>query len=353
MEPTGHYWFDFTKFLQDNGMKPVLVNPLHVKHSKELDDHLQSKNDRKDPKTIAKLIIEGRYTYPYMPDSLYAEIRNASNMRFQVEAELTKCKNRIQRWFTVYFPEYSEVYGSFNAISSMMILKQVALPCDIINLGAEKINQIWRDAKLRAVGKKRAHTLVEAAQRSIGYTEGLDTARIEISMLLDDYEKLNVRLELIMGMIERLVKKVPYAEKLLQIKGIGMKNVSGFIAEVGKISRFTNAKQLQKLAGLAIVENSSGKHNGKSRISKRGRKRLRYLLFEAALSLTATNPEFKELHRYYTNRGQNPLKKIQSLMVLSNKLIRVFYTILNTGTDYAPEKLLSDIRRPEEVPTAA
>ena len=90
-----------------------------------------------------------------------------------------------------------------------------------------------------------------------------------------------------------------------------------------------------------------GKHKGKSRISKRGRKRLRYLLFEAALSLAATNPEFKELHRYYTSREQNPLKKIQSLMALSNKLIRVFYTILKNGADYDPEKLLNDIRRPE------
>lgn len=139
----------------------------------------------------------------------------------------------------------------------------------------------------------------------------------------------------------------------MQIKGIGMNTVSGFIAEVGDISRFTSAKQLQKLAGLAIVENSSGKHNGKSRISKRGRKRLRYLLFEAVLSLTASNQEFKEIHRYYTSRKENPLKKMQSLMVLANKLIRVFYTMLKSGADYDPKKLISDIRRPEEVPTAA
>lgn len=349
MEPTGHYWFDLALFLRDNGMKPVLVNPLHVKRSKELDDHLPSKNDKKDPKTIAKLIIEGRYAFPYLPEGIYAEIRNASNMRFQVEAELTRNKNRIQRWFAIYFPEYTEVYGSFDAISSLMILRQAALPCDIISLGDEKINQIWREAKLRAVGKKRAQTLVEAAKRSIGHTEGLDTARMEMSLLLEDYDRLQNRLKQITELLEKLVRQVPYAEKLLQIKGIGMKTVSGFIAEVGDISRFNDAKQIQKLAGQAIVENSSGKYNGKSRISKRGRKRLRYLLFEAALSLTATNSEFREIHRYYTSRETNPLKKKQSLTVLSNKLIRVFYTILKHGTDYDPAKLTSDIRRPDKV----
>lgn len=31
-----------------------------------------------------------------------------------------------------------------------MILKQAALPEDIVALGEEKVNQIWRDAKLRA-----------------------------------------------------------------------------------------------------------------------------------------------------------------------------------------------------------
>jgi transposase len=353
MEPTGHYWFNLALFLRDNGIQPVLVNPLHVKRSKELDDHLPSKNDMKDPKTIAKLVIEGRYVNPYLPEGVYAEIRNASNMRFQIEAELTRNKNRIQRWFAIYFPEYTEVYGSFDAISSMMILRQAALPCDIINLGADRINQIWRDAKLRAVGKKRAQTLVDAAQRSIGYTEGLDTARFEMTLLLEDYDRLQSRLKQITELIEKLVRKVPYTEKLLQIKGIGMKTVSGFIAEVGDISRFTDAKQIQKLAGQAIVENSSGKHNGKSRISKRGRKRLRYLLFEAVLSLAATNPEFREIHRYYTSRKTNPLKKMQSLTALSNKLIRVFFTILKHGVDYDPKKLLSDIRRPEEMPQAA
>lgn len=268
MEPTGHYWFNLAQFLHDNGLNPVLVNLLHVKRSKELDDYLPSKSDKKDSKTIAKLAIEGRYTYPYIPEGVYADIRNASNMRFQTEAEIIRVKNRIQILFAIYFPEYSEVYVKFDAVSSMMILKQAALPVDILNLGAEKINQIWREAKLKAAGKKRAQTLVEATQRSIGCTNGLNVARKEISILLEDYEKLQKRLEQVIELIEELIRKVPNAEKLMEIKGIGMKTVSGFIAEVGDISRFTEAKQLQKLAGLTIVKNSSGTHNGKSRISK-------------------------------------------------------------------------------------
>lgn len=44
-------------------------------------------------------------------------------------------------------------------------------------------------------------------------------------------------------------------EKLLAIKGVGMSTVIGFVAEVGDIGRFTDPKQIQKLAGLEIVKN--------------------------------------------------------------------------------------------------
>ena len=163
---------------------------------------------------------------------------------------------------------------------------------------------------------------------------------------LEDYESRNTRLQEVVALIEELVKKIPMAEKLLEIKGVGIKTVSGFLAEVGDISRFNNPKELQKLAGLALVENSSGKHKGETTISRRGRKRLRYLLFEVAMSLVSKNPEFRELHSYYTTRKLKPLKKMQSLMAVAAKLLRVFFAMLTKGVDYDPQKLVGDIKRP-------
>ena len=353
MEPTGHYWFNLGKFLQDNGMEPVLVNPHHVKKSKELDDNSQTKNDRKDPKVIAGLVREGRYMIPYLPDGVYADLRTASNMRFQIQSELTRILNRISRWFNIYFPEYMTVYGKVDSSSGMLVLKQAPLPEDILTLGVNGINKIWRDAKMRAVGLKRAKTLVEAAEHSVGSKEGAVAARMEIRMLFEDYESRSERLQEVMNLINELVKQIPMAEKLLEIKGVGIKTVSGFLAEVGDINRFNNPKELQKLAGLALVENSSGKHKGETTISRRGRKRLRYLLFEVAMSLVSKNSEFAEMHRYYTTRKKNPLKKMQSLMVVAAKLIRVFFVILTKGVDYDPMKMITDIKRPEEYLQAA
>lgn len=285
---------------------------------------------------------------PYLPDGVYAELRTASNMRFQIQSELTRIQNRISRWFSIYFPEYRTVFKGSNCVSGMMILKKAPLPEDILTLGIEGVNQIWRDARLRAVGKKRAESLINAAKHSVGTKEGAVAARLEIRMLLEDYESRTARLQEIMTLIEELVKQIPMAEELMKIKGIGIKTVSGFLAEVGDVSRFSNPKELQKLAGLALVENSSGKHKGQTTISRRGRKRLRYLLFEVAMSLTGKNPEFRALHHYYTTRKINPLKKMQSLMAIAGKVTRVFYAMLTKGVVYDPVKMLGDIKRPAE-----
>lgn len=346
MEPTGHYWFNLGKFLQDNGMIPVHVNPHHVKKSKELDDNNPSKNDRKDPKVIAGLVKDGRYFRPYIPDGIYAEIRALSGLQVLAQSEITRLKNRIARWFSIYFPNYKDVYGNVGAVSGLMVLKVAPLPEDIVKLGVDGVNRIWRDAKLRGVGLKRAKTLVTAAEPSIGSREAQEAARVELKILLSDYKMQTAREAELMALIEEKITEVPYVDKLLEIRGVGLKTVIGFVAEVGDITRFDDPRQIQKLAGYAIVKNESGKHKGESHISYRGRKRLRYVLYEAAVSVVSHSPEFRSIHQYYTAREKNPLKKMQSLIAVACKLIRVFYLILQTGATYDAAKLMGDIQRP-------
>jgi len=150
------------------------------------------------------------------------------------------------------------------------------LPCDVVEKGVEGIIECWRDkVDKRAISRKRAMELVEAAKRSIGKKEGRKLARQEMRYLLEEYELLRKQLEGIEDEMAKLLKDVPNGEKLLEIKGVGVKTAVGFISEVGDIMRYEDAKQIQKLAGLNIVENSSGKHKGQTCISKRGRGRLR------------------------------------------------------------------------------
>ena len=271
-----------------------MVNPHHVHKTKELDDNSPSKNDRKDPRIIADIVREGRSFYSYMPTGVYTELKNAHNHRFVLVEEQTRAKNRLQKWIAVYFPEYKGIYTHIDAKGGLLVLKQAPTPEEIVKLGAEGILKIWKDAKLRGNGHKKAELILKAAMNSIGLKKGLIEARMEIRDLIEDYELQVKRLERVNNLIKDLCLQIKHVDKLLEIKGIGITTVAGFLAEAGDITRFDNTKELQKLAGLELVADSSGKHKGKTKISKRGRKRLRYLFFEAAISVVGKNEEFKK-----------------------------------------------------------
>ena len=249
-EPTGHYWFNLADCLEEQGIEYVLVAPQHVKHTKELDDNIQQKDDNKDPRVIAKLVFGGRYFYAYRPKGIYAELRVGFIRRCEIMEHLVETKNRITRWFNIYFPEYLKVYRKVDASTGMKILRQAPLPKDIIALGVDGVNKIWRDAKQRGAGKKRATTLVTAAQSSIGSKQADQAARMDLWQLLDEYDLIEKQLREINDLLLNLLTGIPDAQRMLAIQGVGMVTVAGFLAEAGDIRRFTDPKQIVKYAGM-------------------------------------------------------------------------------------------------------
>ena len=343
MEPTSIYWEALATYCKDNGMILVHVNPAAVHKSKELDDNDPSKNDREDPKVIAGLVADGRYQFPYMPEEEYAELRELSNLRIRTQESLTQCKNRLSRWYSRYFPEFKGAYKNVVSKTAMMILDLYPLPEDIVTLGVEGILQIWKSKKVRGAGERKARKLYEAARNSIGRKEAASIARIEFKSIKEDLDRYQERLDEIEKKADEILPKIKNVDKLFEIKGVGKATVLTFLSEIGEISRFDNPKEIQKLAGYAIVTNESCKHQGEKRISYRGRKRLRWVLYQTALSVIAKNAEFRQIHAYYTTRANNPLKGIQSVVAVACKMIRIFYKILTDGVSYDGTKMTQDI----------
>ncbi|MBK5898007.1 IS110 family RNA-guided transposase [Catonella massiliensis] len=347
LEPTGHYWFCLATWMITNGISVVQVNPYAVKQTKEVEDNSQLKDDRKDPKLIANLVKDGNFGMPYLPEKIYAELRRLSMFRDQLNEDRIRTINRMHREMKIYYPEYNEALGKVDGAFSLELLKEAPFPDELTALGEEGIRQIWHAAKLRGRGYSRAREILQYAKASVGIKDGSIASKAAVKWFVQKIMELDVELAVIENQINQKCQEIPHTGNVLEISGIGENTLSGILAEMGDISRFDDVKEIQKLSGLGLVACSSGKHKGETKISHRGRKRLRYWLFQAAKSAVAHAEEFKELHMYYTTRADNPLKKMQSLIVIACKLLRIIYTILNTGTKYAPKKMLMDIRRPE------
>ena len=355
LEPTGHYWFALAAWMISNGISVVQVNPYAVKQSKEIEDNSQLKDDRKDPKIIANLVKDGNYGMPYLPEKLYADLRRLSMFRDQLTEDRIRNINRLHREMKIYFPEYMDAFGKIDGAFALEVLVKAPFPEDIVALGAEGLKEIWHKAKLRGRGYNRAEEIIDYAKSSVGLTDGTDAGREAVKWFAEQIVKLDEKLKTIEEKLHKKCREIPNAGNILEINGVGENILSGILAEMGDIDRFDDVKEIQKLSGMSLVACSSGKHKGQTKISHRGRKRLRCWLFQAAKSAVSHADEFKKLHIYYTTRAENPLKKMQSLIVIACKILRVIYTILKTGTMYDPEKMLKDIKYPKNsvIQTAA
>jgi transposase len=163
-------------------------------------------------------------------------------------------------------------------------------------------------------------------------------------MLLEQYAMLCRQMDQLMALVAELVEQIPGAAEMMSIPCIKLITVAGFLAEVGDLSRYDHSQQIVRHAGLSLREDSSGKRKGETTITKRGRCRLRALLYRAALTLVAKNPEFRALHAYFTTRRDNPLKKKQSMIAICTKLIRVLFELGRKKKAYDASKVLGPHR---------
>ncbi len=347
MEPAGHYWKAFANWLEkQEGIKAVLVNPYATKQAKELDDNSQTKSDKKDALTIAKLVKDGRYFELYLPHDIYAELRGLSTTRTGLNKRRNALKNTVTAIMDEYFPEYEEVFKCpLSGKASRQILKNCPFPKFILELGEEGVTDEIKKAVKKTVGRKKAVQLVEAAKESIGVDYGEEAAKLKLRLMLEELELLEKQTEELERQMAAALHKTDYAKLLLSIKGIGVVTLAASLGELGDPTRFENPRQMSRMAGYNLVEDSSGKNKSGTKISKRGRKNLRSVLYQMALTMVATNDEMKQLYHYLKTREKAPLRKMQALIVASKKILTLIHTLAKKKESCDPEKVFGHIRR--------
>ena len=343
IEPTGHYWLNLAYFLDDHGIPLVITNPMHVKRSKELDDNLPTKHDRKDAMVIARLVKDGRYSYPRILKGVDAELRVGSTRREKMVEEQASIQNQMIRWTDRYFPEFRNVFPSFGKMA-LAVLDTTPFPEDVLDQEPDQLLDVYRSIEgMKSPQRPKTLQLIQAATTSIGMTEGKLMARKEITALVYRYRQLEKDIAEINLDLTELAKTTVDYECLSTVPGLGDATIVALLAEIGSFALYDDPRQLIKLAGLTLKESSSGLHKGKKRISKRGRRRLRALLFRVMMPMIRHNEAFRNLHDYYTNRPRNPLRKKQSIVVLCGKLLKVLHGICTKKRVFDAKRMMSDL----------
>ena len=343
-EPSGHYWRNLAFFLREiDCVKLVGVNPYHVRQLKELDDNSQTKSDKKDALVIARLIRDGRFFEMYMPDDEFGHLRILRKHREQTSTMRKQTINLIHCVLDEYFPEYEKIGFEINTISSLIILKTCPFPCDWISKNDQELRAAWKTvadiSKIR-ISKAVVSRLRNAAENSIGVNVCIQAARMKLSNLIDQLELFNRQINAVDAEMENIITELDIAPFITSVPGVGKVTAASFIAETGDLNRFQDWKQIRKLAGLNLVEQSSGTHKGKTSISKRGRPDLRRTIYVIGDKGMLVSHEMMAYYQYLRHRSSNQLHHNQAVLAVGLKLMRIMFHVVKNKEFYDPRKAL-------------
>ncbi|WP_284638294.1 IS110 family transposase [Paenibacillus silviterrae] len=337
MEPTGHYWLSLARWLQGKGIEAVLVNPHLVKKNKENRDNTPSKSDRKDALVIADMIKNGYYSpVRFLPEA-YEELRILMANRDTVTKRLNSAVNQIHRWVDIVFPELRQVFKILTCTSAIATLRLFPLPQEISQLTIEQVLSGWKQYVKRHAGVKRAEQLITLAKCSVGTTQALHAYKLHLIQLLEEYDLAQRQLIEIERQLHLILERIPYAKKLLEIRGVNAVSLAGVLGEAGDLSGYAHGNALLRHAGLNLAEASSGKWRGKMVLSKRGRPRLRHFLYLLTMCMVMTNPDVRALHHHNVN--EKKFKKMKSIMKLCAKAARMLVALAKNSEAYDSNKV--------------
>ncbi|PRS22108.1 IS110 family transposase [Bacillus sp. RJGP41] len=337
MEPTGHYWINLSKWLFKQGIEVVTVNPHLVKRNKENRDNTQSKSDKKDALVIADMVKNGYYAFVRDTSESFEILRVLMSNRDVVVKRLVSTINQLNRWVDIVFPELRQVFKDITAKGAIATLRLFPSPMELRSLKPDDVVSGWKSIMKRQPGLKKAQLLLQLAKKSVGTRQALEAYKFHLEQLSEEYDLAFSQLERVEQEVKDVLKQIPFAKKLLAIKGISEISLAGILGEAGDLSGFSHGNSLLRHAGLHLAEASSGKWKGQIVISKRGRSRLRRFLYLATMSLVMNNTEFRAIHSH--NVKVKKMKKMKSIMKLVGKLARIFVGIARRNEAYCADKV--------------
>ncbi|MCU0824849.1 MAG: IS110 family transposase [Leptospira sp.] len=171
----------------------------------------------------------------------------------------------------------------------------------------------------------------------------------QIKSLINFLDKQIAQIELQIAQLIRSneVIKAKF-DKILKLFGISLISGATVIAETGGFNLFKNYKQLVSYAGYDVVENQSGNHVGRTKISKKGNSRLRRILHMPSLvAIRQKDSVFGQLYlRIYDRSGI----KMKGIVAVQKKLLIMIYYIWTKDIEYNPS--VKNIQEEKQVPSS-
>lgn len=334
-EPTGQYDRVLLRTAHRMGFATSYVNTENVKKYRQIETNDTGKTDTKDPRVMDSLASQNKVLRCRRFDPDYLALRKLGALAEDEEIDIVRLRGSIQRELFDLFCDYDMKKDFlFGRSGSALVSLYGCNPYRITAGGRKRFEKRMRKAA-KGIRRTTLERLWKSAELSVLhqlpeiYIEIIET---RIRRLYAEWEShCQQREEYERQMIEILNRlresdpRIPPPTPQV----ISEKNLAKLLAETGPLADFQSWRQLLRYAGLNLRERESGKYKGKTKTSKKGRRRLRKILGNIVLPLV---PKHKLYGKYYHKKREvDRMCGNKAMVVVMRNFLRKFHGWYKAG----------------------
>jgi len=203
----------------------------------------------------------------------------------------------------------------------------------LVGMHTATINRMHSVAHRHHLSHARGKRFNKKNTKWQGDEELSDTEKFQLELDMSTKEHLAEQRDKITKKLARMSHEKPWAEDmmyLMQLPGFGVITGMAVLAAIGDITRFESPRHLASYSGLIPGLDQSGVKLRGKKITKEGRKDLRWAIVEVAQRAVKSDPLWK--HRF--NELQRRMHKNQAIVVIAHRLLALVWYVLSRKQAY-------------------
>jgi len=329
VESTGGYednWFNaLVKFQGTLNLRTARLNPLGVNANSKA-DLKRNITDKISAQNVAEYMIAHPEKVSYQQQDHLASLRKQWGFINMLTKQSTQLFNQLEPLLYSANPELL-VYCKDGVPG--WVLKLLLRYPTASDLSKAKVVSVSR---IPYISSARAQDLIIIAKRSVASA----TDKITAQLIMETVKQILHLKKIIASQIDLMAKHCSVPEVDLLKSFIGIKDYSaiGLILEIQTVERFLSVKKLASFFGLHPVYKVSGDGVGRFRMSKKGRKEPRKILFMVTLTAIRSNPLIRSIYLEHIQKG---MEKMAAIGLCMHKTLRIIYGMLKHNMAFDPE----------------
>lgn len=334
IEAAGHYHRPLlTTQSWPAGWELLELNPAHVTEQRRVLGKRTIKTDAIDLEAMTELLLAGRGLPIRSSDAVLGELTAWSAHRTSRVALRTATKNQLLGQLDRTFPGLTialpDVLGTK---VGRLVATEFADPNRLAALGSSRFIRFGATRGLQ-IRRTTADKLVSAAKDALPMPDAA-VARAVLAADLALLSDLDAQIDAATAELARLVSLSPFLP-LLSVKGWGVVRAGTYGGALGDPTRFTNARQVYRTAGLNPIQYESAGKRRDTSISREGSVELRRALIELGMGLWLNDPAARQHAGTLRARGK---KGGVIACAMAHRANRVAFALVRDQAAYDPTR---------------